>query len=122
MESNKNEEDINQESFSNEQNNDNNYLQNKINNEELEEEEEEIEEEMDPSKEIALLYESLVEMYSKKQYKKILEAMVLKADKEGKFNLMEWKLIFLRTRTIQRVLEKKNLTFTHFRCQTTNLT
>lgn len=111
MESNKNEEDINQESFSNEQNNDNNYLQNKINNEELEEEEEEIEEEMDPSKEIALLYESLVEMYSKKQYKKILEAMVLKADKEGKFNLMEWKLIFLRTRTIQRVLEKKNLTY-----------
>lgn len=84
--------------------------ENNINNEELEEEEEE-EEEIDPSKEIALLFESLVEMYSKKQYKKILKTIVVRADKEEKFNLMEWKLLFMRTQTLQKIMEKKNTTY-----------
>ena len=80
--------------------------ENDINNEELEGEEEE-EEEIDPSKEIALLFDSLVEMYSKKQYKKILKTIVVKADKEEKFNLMEWKLLFMRTQTLQKIMERK---------------
>ena len=74
---------------------------------ELEQEEEE-DEEIDPSKEIALLYESLLEMFSKKQFKKILKTIVLKADKEEKYNLLEWKLLYLRSVTIHRILEKKN--------------
>ena len=81
-----------------------------VNNEELEEEEEE-EEEIDPSKEIALLFDSLVEMYSKKQFKKILKTIVVKADKEEKFNLMEWKLLFIRTQTLQKIMERKNTTY-----------
>ena len=84
--------------------------ENDINNEELEEEEEE-EEEIDPSKEIALLFESLVEMYSKKQFKKILKTIVVKADKDEKFNLMEWKLLFIRTQTLQKIMERKNTTY-----------
>lgn len=84
--------------------------ENDINNEELEGEEEE-EEEIDPSKEIALLFDSLVEMYSKKQYKKILKTIVVKADKEEKFNLMEWKLLFMRTQTLQKIMERKNTTY-----------
>ena len=77
---------------------------------EVEEEEEEPEEkeETDPTKEIELLYESLLEFYSKKQYKKILKTIVLKADKEEKFNMLEWKLLYLRTLTLQTILEKKN--------------
>ena len=74
---------------------------------ELEQEEDE-DEEIDPSKEIALLYESLLEMFSKKQFKKILKTIVLKADKEEKYNLLEWKLLYLRSVTIHRILEKKN--------------
>lgn len=74
---------------------------------ELEQEEEE-DEEIEPSKEIALLYESLLEMFSKKQFKKILKTIVLKADKEEKYNLLEWKLLYLRSVTIHRILEKKN--------------
>ena len=78
-------------------------------NEEIEEEEEKEEkEEMDPTIEIALLYESLLEFYSKKQYKKILKTIVLKTDKKEKFNMLEWKLLHLRTLTIQKILEKKN--------------
>ena len=75
--------------------------------EEIEEEKEEIE----PSKEIALLYESLLEFYSKKQFKKILKTIILKADKDEKFNLLEWKLLYLRTSTIQRILSKKNFVY-----------
>ena len=78
------------------------------NNNELEQDEEENEEEDKPSKEIELLFESLLEMYSKKQFKKILKTIILRADKENKFNLVEWKLLFLRTHTLQRILEKKN--------------
>ena len=84
--------------------------ENDLNNEELEDEEEE-EEEIDPSKEIALLFESLVEMYSKKQFKKILKTIVVKADKDEKFNLIEWKLLFLRTQTLQKIMERKNTTY-----------
>ena len=96
-------------------NNDSNFKNNDEENEEYEnkeegeqEEEEEVEEEIEPSKEIALLYESLLEFYSKKQYKKILKTIVLKADKDEKFNLLEWKLLHLRTLTLQKILEKKN--------------
>ena len=81
---------------------------NNINNEKLEKEEEE---EIDPSKEIELLFESLLEMYSKKQFKKILNTIVVRADKEEKFNLIEWKLLFLRTQTLLTILEKKNSTY-----------
>ena len=82
---------------------------NNINNEELEKEEEE--EEMNPSKQIELLYESLLEIFAKKQFKKILNTIVVRADKEEKFNLMEWKLLFLRTQTLLTILEKKNSTY-----------
>ena len=81
---------------------------NQNNNENEEEEEHEEKEEADPTKEIELLYESLLEFYSKKQFKKILKTIVLKADKEEKFNMLEWKLIHLRTFTLQKILEKKN--------------
>lgn len=80
------------------------YNHGEAENEELEEE---IEEEIEPSKEIELLYESLLEFYSKKQYKKILKTIILKADKDEKFNLLEWKLLHLRTSTLQKILEKK---------------
>ena len=76
--------------------------------EENEEEKEEEKEEIEPSREIALLYESLLEFYSKKQFKKILKTIILKADKDEKFNLLEWKLLYLRTTTLQRILSKKN--------------
>ena len=79
-----------------------------INNKKLEKKEEE---EMDPSKEIELLFESLLEMYGKKQFKKILNTIVVRADKEEKFNLIEWKLLFLRTQTLLTILEKKNSTY-----------
>ena len=79
--------------------------------EEIEEEEKEEKEEIEPSKEIALLYESLLEFYSKKQFKKILKTIILKADKDEKFNLLEWKLLYLRTSTIQRILSKKNFVY-----------
>ena len=106
---------INNEEPSFDEDNNNNMNQefateNDINNEELEDEEEE-EEEIGPSKEIALLFESLVEMYSKKQFKKILKTIVVKADKEEKFNLMEWKLLFIRTQTLQKIMERKNTTY-----------
>mgnify|MGYP002624488837 CR=1 FL=1 len=83
-------------------------IQKKNNNEIYEEEEEE---EMDPSKQIELLFESLVEMYGKKQFKKILNTIVVKADKEEKFNLLEWKLLFLRAQTLLKILENKNLAY-----------
>ena len=84
--------------------------ENNINNKESDEDEKE-EEEMDPSKQIQLLFESLLEMYGKRQYKKILNTIVVRADKEEKFNLMEWKLLFLRTQTLLKILEKKNFTY-----------
>ena len=96
-----------------EEKNQNLIQESNYNNNELEQEEES-EEEPDPSKEIELLFNSLLEMYSKKQFKKILKAMVLKADKGNKFNLFEWKLLFLRTQTIQRILEKKNSMYYKF--------
>ena len=115
------EEDINNESF---KKINNNYTNNKSNidliqngneenqeiegGEEEEEEDEEEKEEIEPSKEIELLYESLLEFYSKKQFKKILKTIVLKADKEEKFNLLEWKLLHLRTLTLLMILNKKN--------------
>ena len=80
-----------------------------INNKDLDEVEEE--KEMDPSKQIELLFESLLEMYGKKQFKKILNTIVVRADKEEKFNLMEWKLLFLRTQTLLKILENKNSTY-----------
>ena len=80
-------------------------------NEENEEIEEEEKKEIDPSKEIKLLYESLIGLYSKKQFKKILKAMILKSDKEENFNLLEWKLLFVRTLTFFRILSKKNSTY-----------
>ena len=75
---------------------------------EEEKEEEKEEKEIDPSKEIELLYESLLEMFSKKQFKKIIKTMVLKADKEEKYNLLEWKLLYLRSVSFHKILEKKN--------------
>ena len=96
-----------------EEKNQNLIQESNYNNNELEQKEES-EEEPDPSKEIELLFNSLLEMYSKKQFKKILKAMVLKADKGNKFNLFEWKLLFLRTQTIQRILEKKNSMYYKF--------
>ena len=107
-------------SISKSKNNDSDLQRNEEENEEYEHEEveqdeeleeEESEEEIEPSKEIALLYESLLEFYSKKQYKKILKTIVLKADKDEKFNLLEWKLLHLRTLTLQKILEKKNSSY-----------
>ena len=81
---------------------------NQNDNEEIEDEEKK---EIDPSKEIELLYESLIEFYSKKQFKKILKAMILKSDKDEKFNLLEWKLLYLRTLTLFRIVSKKSSTY-----------
>ena len=66
----------------------NSIPKNIYNNNELEQDEEENEEEDKPSKEIELLFESLLEMYSKRQFKKILKTIILRADKENKFNLV----------------------------------
>ena len=115
------EEDINNESINKINNNNsnrdliNNEYEYYEENEELEGEEEEDDGEekeiMEPSKEIALLYESLLEFYSKNQFKKILKTIILKADKEERFNLLEWKLLYLRTLTLQKILDKKNSSY-----------
>ena len=75
---------------------------------EEEEAEAEEKEEVDPSKEIELLYTSLFELFSKKQFKKIIKTIVLKADKEEKYNLLEWKLLYLRSVCLHKIIEKKN--------------
>ena len=80
-------------------------------NEEIDGKREENEEEIEPSKEIQLLYESLIELFSKKQFKKIMKTIVLKADKEEKYNLLEWKLLYLRSVTLHKILEKKNCNY-----------
>ena len=93
--------------------NDNNNENEEYGTEEEEEEEteEKEEEKIDPSKEIELLYESLLELFSKKQFKKIIKTIVLKADKEEKYNLLEWKLLYLRSVSLHKIIEKKNANY-----------
>ena len=53
------------------------------------------------------LYQSLFELYSQKQFKKIVKTVKLKSDRIGKFFFSEWKLLHLRMFTLQRILDDK---------------
>ena len=56
---------------------------------------------------IDIIYQSLSELYTQKQFKKIVKTMKLKSDILGKFFLKEWKLLHLRTVTLQKILDDK---------------
>ena len=63
---------------------------------------------VNPSKQkINLLYQTLFELYSQKQFKKVYKTMKLKSDRVGKFFLMEWKLLHLRMEALQQILDNK---------------
>ena len=53
------------------------------------------------------LYQSLYELYSQKQFKKIVKSIKLKSDKVDKFFFNEWKLLHIRTTTLQKILYDK---------------
>ena len=60
-----------------------------------------------PKLQITYMYQNLFELYSQKQYKKIVKSIKLKSDKVGKFFLMEWKLLHLRMITLYQILDNK---------------
>ena len=53
------------------------------------------------------LYRSLFELYSQKQFKKIVKTVKLKSDRIGKFFFSEWKLLHLRMFALQTILDDK---------------
>ena len=54
-----------------------------------------------------IIYQTFFELYSQHQFKKIVKTMKLKSDIIGKFFLKEWKLLHLRTVTLQKILDNK---------------
>ena len=87
-------------------------------NEEIEENEE-----INEKEQFNIFYESLIDLFSKKQYKKIVNLLSSKDEKENKeteeekeeneeseeynINLSEWKLYFLEATCIQKIIERK---------------
>ena len=53
------------------------------------------------------LYQSLYELYSQKQFKKIVKSIKLKSDKVDKFFFNEWKLLHIRKKKNKKILYDK---------------
>ena len=69
---------------------------------------------LSPKEQLNLLIDSLVDLYSKKQYKKILEKLSKSDDNEEEsemeenfINNFEWELQYLETVSIQKIVQKK---------------
>jgi len=60
-----------------------------------------------PLSKIDRLYQALFELFSQRQYKKIVKTVKLKSDRIGKFFFSEWKLLHLRMVTLQKILDDK---------------
>ena len=60
-----------------------------------------------PISKIDKLYKALFELFSQRQYKKIVKTVKLKSDRIGKFFFSEWKLLHLRMLTLQKILDDK---------------
>ena len=70
---------------------------------------------LSPKEQLNLLIDSLVDYYSKKQYKKILEKLSKSDDNEEEsqieeniINNFEWELQYLETISIQKIIQKQN--------------
>ena len=67
------------------------------------------EDELDPAKAINLLFGILLELYGKRQYKKLLKLINEQKDKEEEFKKQFnfWKITFVKIITIQKIIENK---------------
>ena len=70
---------------------------------------------LSPKEQLNLLIDSLIDLFSKKQYKKILEKLASSDDNEEEsekeeniINYFEWELQYLETVSIQKIVQRKN--------------
>ena len=56
---------------------------------------------------IDILYQTLLEFYGQRQYRKVAKSVKYKSDRLGKFFLSEWKLLHLRMLSFQKILDAK---------------
>ena len=75
---------------------------------------------LSPKEQLNLLIDSLIDLYSKKQYKKILEKLSTSDDNEEEseieeniINNFEWELQYLETVSIQKIVQRKNKNYRH---------
>ena len=60
-----------------------------------------------PTSQIYSDYQTISDLFTKKQFKKIVKTIKLKSDKFGKFFLDEWKLLHIRIISLQIILDDK---------------
>ena len=60
-----------------------------------------------PTSQIYSDYQTISDLFTKKQFKKIVKTIKLKSDKFGKFFLDEWKLLHIRIISLQIILNDK---------------
>ena len=60
-----------------------------------------------PISKIDILFQTLMEFYSQRQYRKVAKSVKYKSDRLGKFFLSEWKLLYLRMLSFQKILDAK---------------
>ena len=75
---------------------------------------------LSPKEQLNLLIDSLIDLYSKKQFKKILEKLSTSDDNEEEseieeniINNFEWELQYLETVSIQKIVQRKNKNYMH---------